>query len=96
MELRQIDKKGGTPQETHCHSLWHGKDSDMVNNAQITQYRRSRPFRVLPLLCHLGRSRMIYDLRRDWRRWTRAERAFAPVIAAILLIVIPTTILMTV
>ena len=66
------------------------KDRDMVNSAQLTQCRRSRPIRVLPPLCHLGQSRMIHDLGRDWRRWTKAERAFAPVIAAILLIVIPT------
>jgi len=39
---------------------------------------------------------LIHDLRRDWRRWTRAERAFAPMIAAILLIVIPTAIFFTV
>jgi hypothetical protein len=39
---------------------------------------------------------MIHDFRRDWRRWTPAERVSASVIVAILLIGIPTTILMTV
>jgi hypothetical protein len=38
---------------------------------------------------------MIRDLRRDWRRWTRAERVLASAIVAILLAGIPTTILLT-
>jgi hypothetical protein len=39
---------------------------------------------------------MFHDLRRDWRRWTNAERISAAFIAASLLIGIPATILMTV
>jgi FlaG/FlaF family flagellin (archaellin) len=39
---------------------------------------------------------MIHDFHRDWRRWSSAERALAPVIAAILLIAIPAAILLTI
>jgi hypothetical protein len=38
---------------------------------------------------------VIHDFRRDWQRWTRAERVLAAVIAAILLIGVPTAIAMT-
>jgi hypothetical protein len=38
---------------------------------------------------------MIHDFRRDWRRWTTAERVSASVFVAILLIGIPASILMT-
>jgi hypothetical protein len=36
---------------------------------------------------------MIHDLRRDWGRWTTAERVLASLIVAIALISIPATIL---
>jgi hypothetical protein len=37
---------------------------------------------------------MIHDLRRDWQRWTTAERVLATVIVATILIATPATILM--
>jgi hypothetical protein len=42
-----------------------------------------------------GGRRVIHDFRRDWRRWTLAERVLASVIVSILLIGISVTILMT-
>ena len=42
-----------------------------------------------------ARTVVIHDLRRDWRRWTTAERALASVIMAALLICTSATILMT-
>jgi hypothetical protein len=42
-----------------------------------------------------ARTAVIHDLRRDWRRWTTAERVLASVIMAVFLIGTTATILMT-
>jgi len=65
---------------------------------------RLTPLRIEPFLQLAGHeawpwrgpeSIVIHDLRRDWRRWTTAERVLASIILSILLIGLSATILLT-